>query len=115
MRRLVCTEGGAKKFWEGTTEGTKFIVRFGRIGTAGQTKEKVFASAALAEKELGKVAGEKLRGGYVEEVEGPAPAAAAPNAPQTHATPAPVATKAAAKAKSAAPPEPTDTETNRYP
>ena len=66
-RRLTCTEGGSSKFWEGETEGANLTVRFGKIGTAGQTKTKTLASAAAADKELQKLIGEKLGKGYVEE------------------------------------------------
>ncbi len=64
--RLTCTEGGSSKFWEGQAEGASLTVRFGKIGTDGQTKPKTFASAAAAEKELQKLIKEKLGKGYVE-------------------------------------------------
>ncbi len=70
MTKLVCTEDGASKFWEGVVEGTSLTVRFGKIGTAGQTKTKSFASAAEAEKELAKLVKEKRGKGYVDNAPG---------------------------------------------
>jgi predicted DNA-binding WGR domain protein len=65
-RRLTSTEGGSSKFWEGAVEGTTLTVRFGKIGSAGQTKTKSFASADAARKELAKLIAEKLAKGYKE-------------------------------------------------
>jgi predicted DNA-binding WGR domain protein len=77
MARLFCTEDGANKFWEGTVEDATLIVRFGKVGTAGQEKKKTLASAAAAEAELAKVTAEKKRKGYRE---GPGDPAAPPPA-----------------------------------
>jgi predicted DNA-binding WGR domain protein/cell wall assembly regulator SMI1 len=66
MTHLTCTEGGANKFWEGTVDGSTLTVRFGKIGTDGQTKATKFAGAAEAEKELAKLIKQKLAKGYVE-------------------------------------------------
>ena len=33
MTRLIYTEDGHSKFWEGTVDGNSLTVRFGRIGT----------------------------------------------------------------------------------
>jgi predicted DNA-binding WGR domain protein len=41
-------------------------VRFGRIGTAGQSQTKSFADEASAEREAEKLIGEKLKKGYKE-------------------------------------------------
>ncbi len=82
MRRLVCIEGGSSKFWEGSVEGNTFTVRFGKLGTEGQVKTKIFASADAAEAELAKVAGEKLRKGYVEDGATAASNAGKPAAPR---------------------------------
>lgn len=67
---LTCTEGGSNKFWEGTVDGSSITVRFGKIGTTGQTKTTKFASAAEAEKELGKLIKQKRAKGYVETTSG---------------------------------------------
>ena len=54
------------KFWEITVKGSEVTVRFGRIGTDGQTKVKSLASGAAAEAEAAKLIAEKTRKGYVE-------------------------------------------------
>ena len=41
-------------------------VRFGRIGTAGQSQTKSFANDAKAQHEADKLIAEKLKKGYVE-------------------------------------------------
>jgi predicted DNA-binding WGR domain protein len=53
------------KFWEVSTTGPEVTVRFGRIGTAGQTQVKSFADAAAAGRHAERLIGEKLRKGYV--------------------------------------------------
>ena len=42
------TEGGASKFWEGHTDGATLILRFGKLGTTGQTWSGRFALRRLA-------------------------------------------------------------------
>lgn len=54
------------KFWEVTVDGTNLIVRFGKIGTNGQTTEKSFASQEAAEAEAAKLIASKTKKGYVE-------------------------------------------------
>ena len=78
MLRLICTEDGSNKFWEGAVEGSTLTVRFGKVGTAGQTKVKQLASPAAAAKELDKVVAEKRKKGYVEDGGAAPPAARAP-------------------------------------
>jgi len=65
-RRFTSTEGGSSKFWEAAVEGTSLTVKFGKIGTAGQTKTKVFATEAAARTEMEKLVKEKVGKGYVE-------------------------------------------------
>jgi predicted DNA-binding WGR domain protein len=62
--RLVCTENGANKFWEGSVDGRTLRVRFGRMGTAGQSKGKELATPEAAERELARLVAEKRRKGY---------------------------------------------------
>lgn len=69
MRRFEFIEGSSAKFWSADVEGQKFIVVYGKIGTAGSRKEKEFTSAELAFKEYEKKVAEKLREGY-KEIEG---------------------------------------------
>ncbi|EWC60436.1 Molybdate metabolism regulator [Actinokineospora spheciospongiae] len=66
MRRLEYVGGGSEKFWEGSAAGTVVTVRWGRIGTNGQTKDKGFATAEAADAHLAKLVAEKQRKGYVE-------------------------------------------------
>lgn len=66
MRRFEFTEGSSAKFWEAAVEASAFVVVYGRIGAAGQRKEKVFPSADLAMKEHDRKVAEKLREGYRE-------------------------------------------------
>jgi predicted DNA-binding WGR domain protein len=65
-RRFECTEGGSRKFWQISQQGTDVMVTFGRIGTQGQTQLKQFRNEQRAQQELQKLVGEKLKKGYVE-------------------------------------------------
>jgi len=65
-RRFEFTGGGSKKFWEISQDGNSFTVRFGRIGTNGQSQTKTCADEAKARAEAGKLITEKLRKGYSE-------------------------------------------------
>ncbi|MCM2450402.1 DUF4132 domain-containing protein [Agrobacterium vitis] len=65
MARYELVEGKSSKFWEADVEGTRLTVRFGRIGTQGQVKEKDFDSAEDAEKEKTKLVKEKTGKGYL--------------------------------------------------
>lgn len=65
-RRFEFVEGTSSKFWEVVVEGSVLVVRFGRIGTAGQTKTKTFPSPEAARKELDKLVREKTGKGYEE-------------------------------------------------
>lgn len=64
MTRLECIEGTSKKFWEATVKGKTLDARWGRIGTVGQSKARVFADAASAKTELARLIKEKTRKGY---------------------------------------------------
>jgi predicted DNA-binding WGR domain protein len=66
MRRFELVEGTSSKFWEIALEGTGFTVRFGRIGTAGQTQQKDFPTAEKAKTEHDKLVAEKVKKGYSE-------------------------------------------------
>ncbi|MFP2907409.1 WGR domain-containing protein, partial [Pyxidicoccus sp. 3LFB2] len=82
MRRFEFVEGTSSKFWEPELNGSTFIVTFGRIGTAGQRKEKAFPDEAAARREYEKKVAEKQREGYREVTAGAeAPAAPPPPAP----------------------------------
>lgn len=66
VRRFEFVDGKSSKFWEirVTPEGVE--VRYGRIGTAGQTQLKAFDDASMALQSAEKQVAEKLKGGYVE-------------------------------------------------
>ncbi len=44
MRRFELSDGTSNKFWEVDVEGDTLTTRWGRLGTAGQTKSRRFAS-----------------------------------------------------------------------
>jgi predicted DNA-binding WGR domain protein len=68
VRRFEMHDGTAQKFWQVSVDDCELTVKFGRIGTAGQTKVKEFDDAAEANKERDKLIREKTKKGY-EEVE----------------------------------------------
>src|SRR4051812_42847945 len=95
MRHFEFNDDGSSKFWEIEQSGSVLHVRWGKIGTAGQSQDKSFADDAAATKELSKLIAEKTKKGYAEIGSGGATAASA----ATTATPpaaAPVAAPAAA-------------------
>jgi len=65
-RRFEFEEGGSSKFWEVSVDGSDMTVTYGRIGTAGQTKTKSFATNEAAQKEADKLVLEKTKKGYAE-------------------------------------------------
>jgi predicted DNA-binding WGR domain protein len=65
-RYFEFTSGASKKFWEISTEGKSFTVRFGRIGTSGQAQTKSFPSETQAKREAERLVAEKVSKGYVE-------------------------------------------------
>ncbi len=74
-------EGTSSKFWAVAVSGDTHTVRYGKIGTAGQSKTKTFADAAAALHDAGKLVAEKTGKGYVETTAGtpaPTPAVAKP-------------------------------------
>ncbi len=80
MRRFEFVEGSSSKFWEVEVAGAALSVRYGRIGTHGQTQVKTFASSAKAQAEHDKLIREKTGKGYVEVgVGSTAPAPAVPS------------------------------------
>jgi predicted DNA-binding WGR domain protein len=56
----------AAKFWEVAVDESKLTVRFGKIGTNGQLKEKDLGSSEAANSEAEKLITEKTKKGYVE-------------------------------------------------
>lgn len=66
IRRFQFSKGSSNKFWEISVRGTEVTVRFGRIGSQGQTNVKSFADDAAAAKHATKLISEKTGKGYVE-------------------------------------------------
>jgi predicted DNA-binding WGR domain protein len=100
MRRFELVEGTSSKFWAISLEDSSFEVRWGKIGTDGQSQVKSFPSADKARSEHDKLVAEKTKKGYSEVGSAAIPAAAAP------AAKAP--SKPAAKADPPPPPAATD-------
>lgn len=63
-KRFEFSEGTSNKFWEITVRGPTLTVRFGKIGTEGQTSAKKHASEGDAIKEHDKLIREKQKKGY---------------------------------------------------
>ncbi|MBY0523277.1 MAG: DUF4132 domain-containing protein [Gemmataceae bacterium] len=74
-REFQLVEGSSSKFWAIDQDGNAFTVAFGRIGTAGQTQTKEFASEAKAKEACEKLIAEKIKKGYVETGAAAAPVA----------------------------------------
>ncbi|RVU15097.1 WGR domain-containing protein, partial [Methylobacterium oryzihabitans] len=83
MQRYELTAGSSSKFWEAGIRGNVLTVRFGRIGTQGQSKDKTFAAPAAAQAELDRLVREKTGKGYL-----PADGAAASAPPRREDPPA---------------------------
>ena len=90
MRRFELVEGKSSKYWEVQAEGCTVTVRFGRMGTNGQTQTKTFADEAAALKEQDKLIRAKTAKGYAEAPVA-AGAALAAVAPKEKAAPLPPA------------------------
>ncbi len=58
--------GTSAKFWEIALAGNTITVRFGRIGTHGQTQTKIFADDPVAARTAQRLIREKLGKGYAE-------------------------------------------------
>ena len=56
MQRYELTAGSSSKFWEASIEGNVLTVRFGRLGTKGQSKAKTLSDQAAARAELERLA-----------------------------------------------------------
>lgn len=65
-RRFEFVEGTSSKFWETTTNGNNVTVRYGRIGTNGQSQTKSFTSPTAAAQHADRQIAAKLAKGYRE-------------------------------------------------
>lgn len=68
--RLELVEGTSKKFWEAELDGASVTVRWGRLGTDGQSKKHSFRDARAARAEHDALVESKLKKGY-RRVDGP--------------------------------------------
>ncbi|MCA9617547.1 MAG: WGR domain-containing protein [Myxococcales bacterium] len=66
MRRFELVAGSSSKFWEVEVDGADVVVRYGRIGTDGQTRRKAHRDAAQAATAADKLVREKVAKGYLE-------------------------------------------------
>ncbi|MBX2799977.1 MAG: WGR domain-containing protein [Myxococcales bacterium] len=64
MARYEFQDGKSHKFWEIEQQGNTFTVRYGRVGTDGQSNTKVFDSEAQARAEADKMIRSKTKKGY---------------------------------------------------
>ena len=65
-RRFEFVEGTSSKFWEITTDHREVTVRYGRIGSNGQTQTKSFTSDAADNTDALRQINAKLAKGYRE-------------------------------------------------
>ena len=54
------------KFWEIDRDDSTLVIRFGKIGAAGQTTRKDFPDPDAAEAEAAKLISQKMKKGYQE-------------------------------------------------
>jgi uncharacterized protein (TIGR02996 family) len=66
MRTFQFSDAKSHKFWNIDVQGIGFTVTYGKVGTAGQSQIKRFASAAKAQSEAAKLVREKTAKGYRE-------------------------------------------------
>jgi predicted DNA-binding WGR domain protein len=64
FRRLHYREGEIDKFWEAAVDGSRLILRWGRVGTKGQLQLKSFPDEEAAGREMEKLIREKMGKGY---------------------------------------------------
>jgi uncharacterized protein (TIGR02996 family) len=72
MRTFQYSDARSHKFWGVEVRGASLTVKWGKVGSAGQTQVKTFASPEKAQAEADKLIREKTGKGYVEV--GPKPA-----------------------------------------
>jgi predicted DNA-binding WGR domain protein len=65
-RRFELMNGSSRKFWEITQSNHSVTVRFGRIGTIGQSQTKTCSTESEARTEIESLIAEKLKKGYSE-------------------------------------------------
>src|SRR5689334_886069 len=66
MRTFQFSDAKSHKFWNIEVSGNSFTVTYGKIGAAGQTQKKTFATPQKAKAEADKLVAEKTKKGYIE-------------------------------------------------
>ena len=66
IRRFEFVGGTSAKFWEVAISGASVTVRFGQLGTNGQSQTTQFPDVAKAQKHVEKLVREKVSKGYCE-------------------------------------------------
>src|SRR5262249_33559798 len=66
MQTFQYSDAKSHKFWNIEVTGTSFTVTYGKVGSAGQTQTRTFATAEKSQAEADKLIREKLKKGYVE-------------------------------------------------
>jgi predicted DNA-binding WGR domain protein len=110
MRRFEFVDDSSNKFWEIEQDGLDLNLRWGRIGTQGQSQTKSFADNAKCSAAMAKLIAEKTGKGYSEVDTAPA-GAIGKTAARPVAAPGPVAAAAAPAAEPAPAPAPAPAET----
>jgi DNA ligase-1 len=65
-RYFEYVEGKSSKFWEVSVTGNEMTLRYGRMGSQGQSKTKAFVDSSAATAAAAKLVAEKTGEGYVE-------------------------------------------------
>ena len=65
-RYFTYKDATSNKFWEVSVSGKKVNIRYGKIGTAGQTSLKALSTPAEAKAHAEKQAAGKVKKGYTE-------------------------------------------------
>eukprot|EP00757_Euglenozoa_sp_SAG-D1_P009229 gene9229-18370_t len=70
VTRLEFQEGNSSKFWEISQSGGKLTIKYGKLGSGGQTTLKDLGTADKAKKQLEKEIAGKKKKGYAEVASG---------------------------------------------
>lgn len=69
MKTYIYQDEKSHKFWAVEQQRNELHINWGKVGTNGQSQVKSFADAAAAEKAELKLIAEKVKKGYVEQVD----------------------------------------------
>ncbi|EEW3391501.1 WGR domain-containing protein, partial [Escherichia coli] len=69
MKTYIYQDEKSHKFWAVEQQGNELHINWGKVGTNGQSQVKSFADTAAAEKAALKLIAEKVKKGYVEQVD----------------------------------------------